>query len=490
MSETKRVIITFYSYKGGVGRSMALANVAWLLSNKYGKKVLAVDWDLEAPGLHRFFGIKENDIKFGLIDLFDDYKNLLKGNAESLPQKLVDINKCLINVPLPTGSNAKGSLSIIAAGKQGSEYAARVNEFDWDEFYEKWHGYGFIEFLKSEFKEKAEIVLLDSRTGVTDIGGICTLQLPDLVILLFALNEQNISGIEFIAENILKKAPEHSERDNPPTLIVRPARVERYLEQDKKNEWEERASKRLQKYLPPEGKNDPLKFIKRNNIPYIGAYSFGEALAVKERENDEPAVSFDALTISVLKECGFWEEQEPTLSAIDEQSKLISTINPRMLLILTTYLIVLSGFLLYSLVALWPKYEPLTNQWESITSFLGIPIKVNSDLRLILLTLAAGGLGSVIHALRSLFWYVGNKRFSKQWIWYYMIHPWRGMLMSFLFYLILRGTIIESPSKGGFNLWGIVAVSGLIGLFSDQVFNKLLSVTHSIFRSDEEGRDD
>ena len=47
-------IITFYSYKGGVGRSMALANIAWILASN-GKRVLMVDWDLEAPGLHRYF---------------------------------------------------------------------------------------------------------------------------------------------------------------------------------------------------------------------------------------------------------------------------------------------------------------------------------------------------------------------------------------------------------------------------------------------------
>jgi Mrp family chromosome partitioning ATPase len=47
-------IITFYSYKGGVGRSFALANVAAILS-RWGARVLCVDWDLEAPGLHHFF---------------------------------------------------------------------------------------------------------------------------------------------------------------------------------------------------------------------------------------------------------------------------------------------------------------------------------------------------------------------------------------------------------------------------------------------------
>ena len=55
MTENRNgTVITFYSYKGGTGRTMALANIAWILAAN-GKRVLAVDWDLEAPGLHRFF---------------------------------------------------------------------------------------------------------------------------------------------------------------------------------------------------------------------------------------------------------------------------------------------------------------------------------------------------------------------------------------------------------------------------------------------------
>ena len=47
-------VVTFYSFKGGTGRTMALANVAWILAAN-GKRVLIADWDLESPGLHRFF---------------------------------------------------------------------------------------------------------------------------------------------------------------------------------------------------------------------------------------------------------------------------------------------------------------------------------------------------------------------------------------------------------------------------------------------------
>ncbi|HEY6248366.1 MAG TPA: AAA family ATPase, partial [Candidatus Angelobacter sp.] len=62
-------VITFYSYKGGTGRSMAVANVACVLASR-GARVLAIDWDLEAPGLHRFFAPPADDRRDpGLIDL-------------------------------------------------------------------------------------------------------------------------------------------------------------------------------------------------------------------------------------------------------------------------------------------------------------------------------------------------------------------------------------------------------------------------------------
>jgi len=73
-------IITFYSFKGGVGRTMALANIAVLLVRKK-KRVLAVDWDLEAPGLDKYFrdyevqNVPENPEGKGLQDLLLDAKS-------------------------------------------------------------------------------------------------------------------------------------------------------------------------------------------------------------------------------------------------------------------------------------------------------------------------------------------------------------------------------------------------------------------------------
>ena len=68
-------IITFYSYKGGTGRSMALANVAFVLALN-GNRVLVIDWDLEAPGIHRYFHPfledKELQATEGLLDMVEN----------------------------------------------------------------------------------------------------------------------------------------------------------------------------------------------------------------------------------------------------------------------------------------------------------------------------------------------------------------------------------------------------------------------------------
>ena len=70
-------ILTFYSYKGGTGRSMALANVAWMLALN-NKRVLVIDWDLEAPGVHRYFhpflDDKELQSTRGLIDFVEIWR--------------------------------------------------------------------------------------------------------------------------------------------------------------------------------------------------------------------------------------------------------------------------------------------------------------------------------------------------------------------------------------------------------------------------------
>jgi MinD-like ATPase involved in chromosome partitioning or flagellar assembly len=160
MDKTPRVrkplgnIITFYSYKGGSGRSMAVANVAWILASN-GNRVLTVDWDLEAPGLHRYFApfLSDKDLtgSEGLIDLLIEFRDATAtgyagGNDDKWHESYADISAYVVSLDwdFPRG----GTLDLLPAGRQGASYSARVNSFDWEEFYERRGGGVFLESVR------------------------------------------------------------------------------------------------------------------------------------------------------------------------------------------------------------------------------------------------------------------------------------------------------------------------------------------------------
>src|SRR2546423_4574076 len=138
-------ILTFYSYKGGVGRTMAVANIAILLARR-GLRVLAVDWDLEAPGLDRYFrdlGIRSsNNDDAGLLDLLIDASKVSSSN------KKPDWRDYLSDVELDN----KYKLHLLTCGRQDDEYASKVLNFDWNSFFKDAEGGSFIEFLREEWR--------------------------------------------------------------------------------------------------------------------------------------------------------------------------------------------------------------------------------------------------------------------------------------------------------------------------------------------------
>jgi MinD-like ATPase involved in chromosome partitioning or flagellar assembly len=65
-------IVTFYSYKGGVGRTMALVNAAIVLAQS-GRKVLIVDFDLEAPGISTYGPLSCLTGAKGVVEYVSEY---------------------------------------------------------------------------------------------------------------------------------------------------------------------------------------------------------------------------------------------------------------------------------------------------------------------------------------------------------------------------------------------------------------------------------
>ena len=191
-------VTTFYSFKGGVGRSMALANAAVELA-KRGRRVLVVDFDLEAPGLDTFDILRPADEVPGVIDFVREYVD-----SNRAPDARGFMSK------LPAIGDGGGELWIMPSGAQHPGYAAHFNEIDWAELYEKRDGYLLFEDLKAQWEQAVtpDYVLIDSRTGHTDTGGICTRQLPDAVAILFFPNEQNLRGLKKIVGDIRAESGE------------------------------------------------------------------------------------------------------------------------------------------------------------------------------------------------------------------------------------------------------------------------------------------
>lgn len=194
--------VTFYSYKGGVGRSTALANVAAILASQ-GRRVLMVDFDLEAPGLDSFeeFALEPNAA--GMVEYVSKYIDTKRAPA---------VDAYVHEIQLP--EMVSGKLWLLPAGKKDAAYNRQRSAINWSEFYKSQSGALFFENFKADIEDRyqPDYVLIDSRTGLTDVGGICTAHLPDLVVLLFALNEQNLKGIASVAR-VLEKS------DRAPQLI-------------------------------------------------------------------------------------------------------------------------------------------------------------------------------------------------------------------------------------------------------------------------------
>lgn len=121
----------------------------------------------------------------------------------------------------------------------------------------------------------------------------------------------------------------------------------------------------------------------------------------------------------------------------------------------------------------------------TVTLFRGWLVLTHSvEVRLLLIALLAGALGSYIHAATSFADYVGNRKLSGNWVWWYLLRPFIGMSLALVFYFVVRGGFI-SPSAGGtdMNPFGIAAMAGLVGMFSKNAIDKLNEVFTSLFGS-------
>lgn len=204
-------IVTFYSYKGGMGRSTTLAAYASYLTLCHKKKVVIVDFDLEAPGFTNFFLINpaEKNQRNGLVEYVLDKETGFASGA--------DIRNYIWEVD--HSFTDEGTIYIMPSGNLDSEYVcenmprethlshyiegiSRIDFSNMEYSYQLFHG--VMEDLCCELNP--DIILIDSKTGISDIMGITVCQLSDKAVGFFRNDMQSFPGLYFFIESMLKSS--------------------------------------------------------------------------------------------------------------------------------------------------------------------------------------------------------------------------------------------------------------------------------------------
>lgn len=184
--------VTFYSFKGGVGRTTALTHVAWILAMR-GHKIVAVDLDLEAPGLSTAFNLNQKP-QYGIVDYFYERSYLPEGLEPS-----ISVSEIFGEVRVP---NAPGRLFVVPAGDLNLDYISKVDDLRATTIIDS--GDNLWSIFSREIQEqlKPDIILVDSRTGINQWGALSLLQAADEVIIFLFPNEQNRQGVDLLLQSL------------------------------------------------------------------------------------------------------------------------------------------------------------------------------------------------------------------------------------------------------------------------------------------------
>lgn len=288
MNKLDGKVVTFYSYKGGVGRSFLLSNTATLLA-QWGYKVLCIDWDLEAPGLHYYFRPHMETPETGLVEM-------VLGARDGQP---VDALGHITPVTFPDGSR----LDLIAAGGVGSDYIPNVQGIDWDALYENQDFGNVLEDWRRRWIDSYDVIFVDSRTGISDSGGICTAQLPHILAYAFTANQQNVDGVLDVVTRAAKARnglPYDRSRLLTLPLLCRFDMSEEY---ERAADWRRKLQPALKSSYNawvPEGAAVE-RVLDHCTVPYSAYWSFGEELPVLTEDFRNPQlISYSLASIAAL----------------------------------------------------------------------------------------------------------------------------------------------------------------------------------------------
>ncbi|MEM7077137.1 MAG: pentapeptide repeat-containing protein [Pseudomonadota bacterium] len=202
---TRPFVTTFYSFKGGVGRTLLAANAAVALANH--GKTLFWDLDVEAPGVHHIpaLGTREPISKGYFSQMLEWQRN----NWGRLDDTAVEAwDACLATV------KARPELSLLPAAAS-EDVLAQYTRIDWSRPFatEPRLGLDLFDQLLDHWGELGyRWVVIDSRTGLTDLGALLTALVPDQTVLVGNFGQQNTAGLRLVWDALQAATGEHRER--------------------------------------------------------------------------------------------------------------------------------------------------------------------------------------------------------------------------------------------------------------------------------------
>ncbi len=198
-SPKRPLVVTFYSFKGGVGRSTALGLVAGILATR-NRRVVMVDFDLEAPGISILFRSDAENLngeQYGVLDYLHQ-RHLTP--EENIPS----IESCISQVNLPT----RGELFLVPVGEYDENYIHRLADLDrrtWQHFYQG--ETNPISQLMEDIKNQLnpDVILIDARPGFNDTSAIALFDLADTAIICFSPTDQSFEGLKWVVQGVRKQ---------------------------------------------------------------------------------------------------------------------------------------------------------------------------------------------------------------------------------------------------------------------------------------------
>jgi len=180
------------------------------------------------------------------------------------------------------------------------------------------------------------------------------------------------------------------------------------------------------------------------------------------------------------------------ISLIRKQSSPRLTVNPSgsmqlwKAVILIAYLILSTAATAYAVYSLWnaaPPAAPAPRPAQVVSWYAG-PWhgEIGTEVQLILLVLFTGAFGASIYGLKSFADFIGIRQLQESWFVFYLVQPWKGAGIAFLFYMVMRGGLLAGTGGDArfINPFGVTAIAALVGAFSDRALSKLRDVFEAL----------